>query len=420
MHATFLRLISGLALLFLPLACVDLDDIVVHGTVNVLVVDGTITNIAEPQIIRLNRSQSDRLTGRFGTVPLTKASVEVIVDSTQIIACHETIPGSYQLPADFKGQIGHTYQLRFSLSDGTAYESTSQLMVEVTPISQVSAKFNPTSLPAQLADKSINSYRGAHELAIDWQDPATEHNYYRWDYTLWEKQRWCKTCVQGEYTQYKIIGRKGNESCFLTNDQLYEDCYSPPEITMPQYNYGGQNLYFVYDYTCRSQCWEIIYNYAINVFDDKYSNGGFIRARPIGQIPYYQQEGCLVEIRQLSMSADSYRYFQLLQQQTQNTGGVADTPPSIPVGNITNVTDHSEHVVGYFSASAVATKRIWLDRKDAQGPFPGLFQALNGRSPIPEADSAKFCIAAPPLRPPTALCAPSKSKTPFKPEGWQD
>ena len=404
----------SLVITFLSVACVDPEDLMLRGTVDVIVVDGTITDLAESQIIRLNHAKADRLTGRFGTTPITKATVDVVVDSAQVFSASETVNGSYQLPGDFKGQIGHSYQLRFTLTDGTRYISSQQIMQPVPPITNISARFNTNSLSLKILD----IYPAAHDIFISFNDPIDQHNYYRWDWKLWEKQLWCKTCVQSEYAQYTITGKRYSDDCYIGGNQLYEDCYAPPGLTMPQYNYGGTNLYFVYDYNCRTQCWEIIYNYTINVFDDQYSNGGSVTGRRVAQIPYYQPEGCLAEIRQLSMTAEAYRYFQLLQQQTQNTGGVTDTPPSAPIGNIHNTTNGQEKIVGYFSASAVSTVRYWIDRKDATGEFPGLFQALNGRLPAVEPDVPFFCIAAPPLRPPTAICAPSDSKTPFKPEGW--
>ena len=413
------QLLSGL-LILLAVACVDLEDLTLRGAVDIIVVDGTINNLAEAQQIRLNRSTADRLTGRFGTLPITKAVVEVVVDSSLIIAAHETITGTYQLPGDFKGQVGHAYQLRFTLTDGTRYVSTQQIMQPVPPIDKITARFNPTALPAQLYDGTYNQYRGAHELTINWQDPASQHDYYRWDWILWEKQNWCRSCVQGEYAQYKPTGLRNQQGCYLTSNQLYEDCFSPPEITSPLYNYGGQDLYFVYDYRCRTQCWEILYGYAVNVFDDVYSNGGLIANRKVAQIPFYQPEGCLVEIRQSSLTTDAYRYFKLLQDQTQNTGGITDSPPAALAGNVHNATNAKETVAGYFTASMVSPMRYWIDRNDVTGRSPGLFDVLNGRSPIPEPDAAKFCIVAPPLRPPTALCVSSDSRTPYKPGGWRD
>lgn len=413
------QLLSGI-LVSLTIACVDPEELTLRGTVDIIVVDGTINNLAEAQQIRLNRSTADRLTGRFGTLPITKAVVEVVVDSSLIVTAHETTTGTYQLPSDFKGQVGHAYQLRFTLKDGTQYVSTQQVMQSVPPIDKITARFNSTALPAELYDGTYNHYRGAHELTINWQDPANQHNYYRWDWILWEKQNWCRSCVQGEYAQYKPTGSKDRQDCYVSNGQLYEDCYSPPEITNPLYNYGGQNLYFVYDYLCRTQCWEILYGYSINVFDDANSNGGFITNRKTAQIPFYQPEGCLVEIRQSSLTTDAYRYFKLLQDQTQNSGGIADTPPMALAGNVHNAANSKEAVAGYFTTSMVSPMRYWIDRKDATGPYPGLFEALNGRPPVPEPDAARFCIAALPLRPPTALCVPSDSRTPYKPEGWKN
>lgn len=433
MRSTFTLILGCLAVLFLPLACVDPEDILLRGTVNVIVVDGGVTNLAELQIIRLNLSKADPSTGRFGTIPLTKATVEVVVDSSEVISCHETVDGSYQLPADFKGQTGHAYQLRFMLTDGTRYVSSHQVMPAVPAISQVSAKFNLSSLSQATAISGY--YRAGHDLSINFQDPAEEHNYYRWDWNLYEKQDWCRSCQQGVYAVNNILPHVYKNTSYVSGDSLYEDCFvpvqtnfigQPPLITKP----------YVYDYSCRTQCWEIIHNYDINVFDDQYSNGGLILARPVAHIPYYTHEPCLVELRQASLTGDAYRYFKLFADQTQKTGGLADTPPTALAGNIKRIGTATQTVVGYFTASAVSSFRYWLDRKDATGlpmgatdpkgpsglPGAELFYALNLRQPIPEPTFPLpyVLILGGPSRPPTALCVSNDSRTPFKPEGWRD
>ncbi|MDB5241629.1 MAG: hypothetical protein JWP57_2254, partial [Spirosoma sp.] len=185
------------------------------------------------------------------------------------------------------------------------------------------------------------------------------------------------------------------------------------------------------------QCWEIISSNTINLFDDQYTNGGLITGRNVAHIPFYIHGPGLVEIRQSSLTTDAYQYAKLFQQQTQNTGGLADTPPTALGGNIHNPANPKEMVVGYFSASAVATRRYWLDRKDAVGfPFgvtdpvfkpqslaDELFYALNLRPPLPEPQppqQPEVYLQNSPPRPPTALCVPSDSRTPFRPEGWRD
>lgn len=395
-------LITALA----PAACVYPIDEVLRSHLNVIVVDATITNLAEAQIIHLGRSKSDSLSGLPGYTPISKAVVEVVVDSTQIIACHETVDGSYQLPSDFKGQIGHAYQLRFTLTDGSHYKSSQQVMLPVVAISTVRSQFNPVSISPSFA----GNYTAGHDFFIDFQDPILEHNYYRWDWKLWEKQDWCRSCPQSLYLVWNY-----------DDTQLVEDC-GPPSELIPD------APYFVNDYPCRTQCWEIIYSSSLNIFDDRFVNGQLVTKRNIGQIPYFDPNPCLVEIRQSSLTPDAYSYFKRFAEQTQNTGGLADTPPSAPVGNIQNTLNTSNIVVGYFTASAVATVRYWLDRKDARGSYPGLFQALNGRDPSPEGSPyeghpkplqfipvSKFYT-----RPPTAVCAPSDTRTPQMPNGWQN
>ena len=416
-----LPLISSVLSVLLTLtSCVDSFDQTLRGTVNVVVVDGTITNLAEPQLIRLNRSKADPVTGLFGTTPITKATVEVVVDSTQVIAAPETIDGTYRLPGDFKGQIGHAYQLRFTLSDGDRYESDQQVLQPVPPIGRVYQQFNPVSLPAQRPDGMASLIRGASDVYVDWQDPASERNYYRWEWKLWERQDWCRSCGLGFYLIWNPSDTR----------QLYEDCYTPRSTGTP---YGPSQPYFVNEYLCRTRCWEILYSYDLNLFNDELSNGGQLTGRRVAQIPYYQDRGCLVEIRQSSLTQKAHSYFELLQQQTQNTGGIADSPPAIPIGNVRNVANGRETTVGFFTASAVAAERYWLDRRDATGQPPGLFRGMTGLYPSPENilvdpndDRGKPSIPSDVgaknflIRPPTAICVSSDSRTPFKPIGWRD
>ncbi|RZK61877.1 MAG: DUF4249 family protein, partial [Pedobacter sp.] len=210
-----------------------------------------------------------------------------------------------------------------------------------------------------------------------------------------------------------------------TDTTPYEQCFASNPFTT-----STSGSYYVNDYQCRSQCWEIIPNRDIDVFDDQFSNGGFNSGRRIAQIPFYDASGALVEIRQGSLSLKAYTFFRLLAEQTQNTGGLADTPPSALRGNVYNVSTRKEAVFGYFTVSAVSMIRYWLDRKDARGKPPGLFAALNGRLPSPEGEIDPNTNQRKPVysgsgllnssRVPTAVCVSSDSRTPIKPTGWRD
>ncbi len=405
-------------------SCVDPYEPDFRATVDVLVVDGTLTNLPEPQVIRLNRSRADLGTGRYGVYAITKAQVSVRVDSAEVVPAHETVDGTYQLPSDFRGQIGHSYQLRVSLSDGTTYVSNPQQLLPVPPITQVYARFNAASLPVA----QLQGYTSGHDVYIDTQDPADRHNYYRWDWTLYEPQEWCRTCYKGYYTVFEPLDTVAG--FYKSGKNLFEDCFYPPRKPTEL------DIDFKFDYPCRTRCWEIIHGYTINVFDDQFTNGGVIAGRKVAEIPFHQHSPCLVEVRQSSLTADAYRYLKLVQDQTQNTGGLADTPPTALIGNIHNVANATERVVGYFTVSAVSLKPQYIDRKDTQGipygatgppnpsPLPGedLFYALNRRRPRPEPQppfEIRLFIDAT-RRPPTAVCGPIDQRTPLKPAGWPD
>lgn len=411
--------VIGLGTCLLAGSCVEPFEVAQRTTADVVVVEGTIIDLAEPHFIQLSRSRSDPASGIPYTVPLTEAKVQVVVDSSQVIAAQETPGGYYQLPNDFKGQVGHAYQLRFTLSDGRSYASDQQVLPAAPPIGKIRAQFNPSSL----AGNRYGGLRAAHDVYIDTQDPAGGPNYYRWDWRQWEKQDICRSCFRGQYSinNVRVLTRPNGVEYFETDDSLLEDCFYLPATSL----FSTQVRDWVYDYQCRSQCWAILGSTQLNVFADSYTNGGLIAGRRVAQIPFYQRLPCLVEIRQSALTPTAYQFYKQLQDQTQNAGGVADAPPTASVGNVQNLADRRELVVGFFTASGVATSRYFIDRKDAVGPAPGLFFALNGRDPIPEPSypyqpiiPITTTIASKP--PYLAVCSPNGSQTPYKPLGWRD
>lgn len=416
-----------LSLILVSISCVDQIEYNIHSRINIVVVDGRLTTQDEEQIVRLARSKADSVSGRFGSMPITGASMELVVNSSQVIAFTENkdIPGNYNLPQHFKGEIGKTYQIRFQLPNGTKYESTPEVLKPVPPMENLTVKFNPN----EVAESGIN-FKGFHEFFVDVKDPADEKNYYSWEYNLYEKQDWCKSCLRGVYAVNNIIpGKYMFRLYYVSGNELYEDCFTPqPHYDDPEAPLV-RNSDWTYDYLCRTKCWEVLHNINMNLFDDTFTNGGQILHRSAARIPFYQRRACLVEVRQLSMTKDAYDYYQLFQQQIANNGGIADTPPTALRGNVQNVADRKEIVIGYFSVSDVSSSKYWLERKDTDNAIPpGLFEALQARSPSPEPDPpytgpretpAVFIWGGPP-RVPTALCIKSDNRTPVRPEGWRD
>ncbi len=355
----------------------------------ILVVDANLTDQPEPQFVRLTYSVAKPF-NEFVEEPLTGASVTVLVNGTAQ-PLREVTPGRYDLPAGFIGKVGDRFQLRFTTPFGRRYESSVETMPAVSPIEKAYDAFDPQAI----ANVEKTAYTPAHLVYIDTPDPPVERNFYRWSWSLWERQNWCYSC------QGSVLLDTDGGTVNRCSDQ-------------PQYNNPVPPRW--YDYECKTKCFDLLSSYDINVFSDQFTNGQRIVGRLAGKIPYLQARGALVEIRQQALTVDAYRYYQLFASQTQANGGLADTPPAPLVGNVRNLANEKEIVSGYFTASAVSRFRYWLDRKNATGVPVDLFKFQNaGRTPLAE----PFVRTPTGFRPPTALCLPSNTRTPDTPEGWQ-
>jgi hypothetical protein len=63
-------------------------------------------------------------------------------------------------------------------------------------------------------------------------------------------------------------------------------------------------------------------------------------------------------VSQHSLSNGAYLYWDRMKAQTGDTGGLYETQPSRATGNISNVNNPEERVLGYFYVSQVREKRI--------------------------------------------------------------
>ncbi len=377
-----------LVLLTAVAGCVEPYDPKLSLSTDLVVVSGTITDQAQTQTITLSHQRSTNDSVSTST-PIQQASVEVIINGTILVTLRETAPGTYQLPTGFRGQAGNSYQLQFKTAEGTSYQSTIETMPARVAISRAYDEFNPTGTGQKVANQPVPT----NDVYIDFQDPPGAHNFYSWRWRVYERQDWCATCQQGRY----IIKNVGD----ITQGKVEGSCV--PDRTLGTYNF--------YDYTCRELCWEIFYSRNLNIFADIYTNGNPVKGRLVAQVPIYQLETALLVIEQLSLTTGAYRYYNLLVSQAQNSGTLADSPPAPTAGNVHNLADDTENVVGYFSASSVTELRYRLNRPVTPGTYLGLFYFQNGRLPKlePVVGEPQYGVGLP-----SAICVPSGSRTNLK------
>jgi len=107
-----------------------------------------------------------------------------------------------------------------------------------------------------------------------------------------------------------------------------------------------------------------ISDYEIHTYSDLYSNGNTSTnlAAFIEDNGLRFWEKYLVRIEQLAISQDAYLFFNLVNNQLSITGDIFDPPPATIRGNILNIDDPEEVVLGYFFAADAAVDSIFVHR----------------------------------------------------------
>lgn len=330
-------------------SCVEPFENITESSLKILVIDGILTNEDIQQKIKIQTTIHQNETVYESEIPNLK--VQLIVNRKENIDFINQGNGNYSLPESFRAKTGNLYQLKFQKTDGTSYESNEQLMLSTIPIDKVYDEFDVNGIEKDL--KKIP----ANNIYLDFTDPIDQQNYYLWIWTSWERQNVCLSAYNS-------------------------------------------------DYYCRENCWEIFHNDDWNILSDTYSNGKTILGKLITQIPYYQTNGALIDIKQFGINQETYRFLKLINDQTKRTGTLVDTPPTAIVGNVKNLTNPSEQITGYFMVASASTVEYWLDRKNAEGKVAPV--GLLGRKPNPPPNNATYsCIEGP-------------NRTPTKPRFWVD
>ncbi|RRB00728.1 DUF4249 domain-containing protein [Larkinella rosea] len=322
-----------------------------------LVVDGLVTD--QPGKNRVSMSFTADYTSTSLNFVAEKATVFVTDNANQQTVFKETSPGFYQPDSSWRGSTGKSYTLHVRLSDGREYQSKPELLKPVAPIDSIYIEFN------QQLKLGSDAYDKGFDVYLDLKDPATPDDNYRWSWVHYEPLVYC-------------------------------DVIRIP--TCP-----GCAIYQEYGLTCCTKCWDIIrYQNLINISSDNAINGNRISRRSILRAPFESYEPYYVEIEQQSLTKEAYTYLSAVKDIVQNVGGLFDAAPATLTGNISSVTQPDELVLGYFGASAMIIRPLYIDRSKA---------------PV----TPDIILAPPPQPPPTscAKCEESQARTSKAPKWWK-
>lgn len=345
---------------------------------NLLVVEGLITD--QPNVYKVKLSRSMPLGTKATPKPETGCSVTIIDDLGNAYQLTESsTSGTYITDSlTFRGVVGREYTLHINTNNLTTthhtYESLPVVMKAVPPIDSLFYEKVTIQEPSEYSGPKEGS-----QVYLNTHDPEGTCRFYRWDYT--------------ETWEFVLPYNVTNRTCWITNNSTRIIIKNTTALSVDRITRYPLN--FISNETDRLSV--------------RYS----------------------ILANQYSVSEDEYAYLEKLQNISEDVGSLYDVTPSSITGNVFCIEDPGEQVLGYFSVSAKASKRIYTDEN-----FRGLVELYNdcendtvsGGDPIYGLNSWVWIIISVPLPPPGYVvttihqyCADCTTRgTTTKPDFWED
>jgi hypothetical protein len=301
----------------------------IYDSSSLLVVEGQITNKTGPFKVRLTESVSlyNDQNLLYNDVPVSGADVQIFDDHGNAFRLFENENGWYETEdKHLKGTTGYSYTLSITTPDGQQYESTPVLMQEVPDIDKIRFEEYTTTRFEDL--EPIEERR--FNILVDSKPSAEENIHMRWEF---------------EETWIFEIPTK-----VLVNHGMGEGA-PPPTIESIEAEKE------------KVRCWITEPSRDILVESSvKYSAEG-IRGfvlQSIGPDSDRLNSRYSILVKQYSINKELYTFFNKLREVNTETEGIFSKNPGQVFGNIVNC-NTGENALGYFSASEVKTKRIFID-----------------------------------------------------------
>lgn len=283
---------------------------------NILVVEGLINTGTDITTIKLSRTVT---IGNKNTANPEGGATVTIEDAQATVATlKETTKGSYSSsPAILNLDKTKQYRLRIKLANGKTYLSD-LVDVKVTPPID--------SVGYTVKNNGIQLYANTH-------DDTNNSRYYLYNYA----ETW-------RFDSKYISSLISNGSALVprTPAQYIHECY------------GGVESANILINSTAALNQDVAYQFPLNFIEgtsEKIS------------IKYS------ILVTQTALTKQAYAFWDNLKTSTEKLGSIFDAQPSQLIGNIHNVANASEPVIGYISAGTTQTKRIFINKLDLPPSF---------------------------------------------------
>ncbi|PSR55174.1 DUF4249 domain-containing protein [Adhaeribacter arboris] len=260
--------------------------------------------------------------------PETKAQVQVEEENGAPYLLTEKNPGTY-VSGKQTLHASRRYRLLIQTAAGTKYASA---FVSVRPTPEID------SVSWRVESNGLQIY-------VDTHDPQNNTHYYRWEY----ENTWEFTPPYNSVLSYVI------DTVLIRRDDIYH-------------------------------CWKTEISPRISISNSIKLSQDVIAQYPLLFLPAGSEKlryRYSILVKQYAQTAEEYQYWEMLQKNTEQIGGLTDPLPSRLTGNIQNLTNPDEPVIGYIGAYSLREKRIFITNEelpqewvyesgysDCEEPFP--------------------------------------------------
>ena len=298
-------------LLALCSSCIEPFNPLVEDSQEALVINGFITDRPGPHQVVISRSTpySDP-----SHVTVSGCVVTVEDETGQMVEYSETSPGVYvaYLEPGFL-QVGKSYTLFVNTLEGNEYRSDFESLLACSPVDSI--YYEVMEVPTTDPDEVINGV----QFYVDVKGTSETAPNYRW--VMIETWRYTAPYFADfSWDGIRTMPYTSQLNCYMTD--TVRGLFTASTRYLSENHLNRKSLHYVSNETPR--------------LGIEYS----------------------VLVEQHSLTDPAFEYWDRIESQTSEGSGLYETQLSSIIGNIYNVNDPSEKVLGYFYATQVQQERL--------------------------------------------------------------
>lgn len=298
-------------------SCIDEYPLDITAYESLLVVDGTITNAPGPYQVKLSRSTS---VSSPIYVPVENAQLSILDNFGQEFLLQETDPGTYlTMDSSIQGIPGRSYKLSIKLSGGETYESNFSRLRNSVSIDSVYTIIE--SRPTHDPDQDLDGL----QFYINTGQAEDDSVYFFWR-------------LQETYEYHAAF----------TIDYIYDG-----------------TLHHFYNFDTLFYCYKT--NEIPRIYTESNKNKSIARLTDyplhfVGADSYRLSERYSMLIRQYLVDREAFAFWESVKEQISNDELLFNSQFYQVRGNVKNVNDPQEPVMGYFTVAGASSKRFFVSK----------------------------------------------------------